>query len=107
MHETPAQRALTTSTAALVIAMACLAMFVPPLVQHTVNSVLRTVLVALTLASSLLVHWVFLAVAARRLGRSVGGWVALSLLLLPVGSVAALMLLNGLRDEAEAPATAG
>lgn len=106
MHDTPAQRALTASTAALVVAAACLAMFLPPLVQHTVSSVLRTVLIGLALAAGLLLHWAFLAVAARRLGRSVAGWLALSVLLVPVGSLAALMLLRGLPDDGEAAAPA-
>lgn len=106
MHESPAQRALTASTAALVVAVACLAMFLPPLVQHTVGSVLRTVLVGLALAAGLLLHWAFLAVAAHRLGRSVAGWLALSVLLVPVGSAAALMLLGGLPDEGDAAAPA-
>lgn len=106
MHETPAQRALTASTAALVVAAACLAMFLPPLVHHTVGSVLRTVLVGLALGAGLVLHWAFLAVAARRLGRSVAGWLALSVLLVPVGSAAALMLLGGLCEDGEAAAPA-
>jgi len=106
MAETPAQRALTAATASLVVAAACVAMFVPPLLDHTLDSVPRTVLVALALAASLLLHWVFVAIAARRLGRSVAGWLSLSVLLFPVGSVASLILLGWFRDEAEAPAAA-
>lgn len=101
MHETPAQRALTASTAALVVAVACIAMFLPPLVDHTVRSVLRTVFVGLALTAGLVLHWAYLAIAAHRLGRSVAGWLALSVLLLPVGSAAALMVLGGSRAEPE------
>lgn len=106
MIETPTQRALTSSTAALVAAVGALAMFLPPLVMQTTGSVLRTVIVSLVLATGLLLHWVFLAIAARRLGRSVAGWVSLSVLLFPVGSAAALILLSWFRADAEHPAPA-
>jgi len=106
MAETPAQRALTAATVSLVVAAGCLALLIPPLSAVTLGSVLRTVIVSLTLASALLLHWVFLAIAARRLGRSVGGWVGLSVLLCPVGSAAALILLAWFRSESETPAHA-
>ena len=47
----------------------------------------------LAIALAMPLHWVFLGIAARRLGRSVAGWVGLSVLLFPVGSAAALILL--------------
>lgn len=104
--ESPAQRALSAATAALVVAVACLVMFLPPMVERTVESVLRTVLVGVTLAAAAMLHWVFVGIAAQRLGRSVAGWVALALLLFPVGSVAALVLLGWFRNESETPAAA-
>lgn len=106
MAETPAHKALTAATAALVVAVVCVAMFVPPLLDRTVGSVLRVVFVGTTLAIAVLLHGVFVGIAARRLGRSVAGWVALALVLFPVGSVASLMLLGWFRDEAELPAAA-
>jgi len=106
MAETPAQRALTASTVSLVVAGACIAMFLPPLGNATVESVLRSAFFGATLAAALLLHWVFLAIATRRLGRSVGGWLALSILLFPVGSAAALILLAWFREEAEPSARA-
>jgi hypothetical protein len=106
MAETPAQRALAAATVSLVVAAGCLALFIPPLSDVTTGSVLRTVVVSVTLSAALLLHWVFLAIAAHRLGRSVGGWVGLSVLLCPVGSAAALILLAWFREEAEAPAPA-
>ncbi|WP_425261129.1 hypothetical protein ACPOLB_09660 [Rubrivivax sp. RP6-9] len=92
--DSPSQRALSAATAALVVAVACIAMFLPPLLDRTLDSVWRTVLVGVTLGVAVLLHWAFLGIAARHLGRSVLGWVALSLLLFPVGSAAALMLLG-------------
>lgn len=104
--ESPAHKALTAATASLVVAVACTAMFLPPLVERTAGSVMRTVLAGVTLALAALLHWVFVGIAARRLGRSVPGWVALSLLLFPVGSAASLILLGWFREEAESPAAA-
>jgi hypothetical protein len=106
MSENPAQRALTASTVALAVAVACFAMFLPPLAGHTVSSVLRIVLVAMVMGGALLLHCVFLGIAARRLQRSAGGWVGLAVLLFPIGSAAALIMLSWFSDEAPTPAAA-
>ena len=103
MNESPEQRALTASTLALVAAVVCIAMFLPPLVERTIATPLRSVVTGVALAIALLLHWVFLAISARRMGRSAAGWVGLSVLLFPVGSAAALILLNWFSDEARAP----
>lgn len=99
MSEVAEHRALSASTVALVVAVAGVALFLPPLVQATLASVLRTVATGLGLACALLLHWVFLGIAARRMQRSAVAWVGLSVLLFPVGSAAALILLNWLGDE--------
>jgi nucleoside recognition membrane protein YjiH len=104
MTESPAQRALTAATVSLAIAVACVAMFLPPLLSHTTASVLRTVVIALVLASALLLHLVFLGIAASRMGRSVPRWVALSMLLFPIGSAMSLILLSWFGDEPGTPA---
>ena len=91
-HKT-AQRALFDSALAWVAAIAAMAMFLPPMVQATTASLPRTLATGLAIALALPLHWVFLGIAARRLGRSVAGWVGLSVLLFPVGSAAALILL--------------
>ena len=99
MSNSPSQRALAASTVCLVISVACVAAFLPPMLDRTLDSVLRTVLVGATLAASQLLHWVFLGIGARRAGRSVTGWVALAVLLFPIGGVAALILLSWFGDE--------
>ena len=106
MQETPAQRALTASTVALAAALAGIAMFLPPLAESTFASVLRIVITALVLAVGLFLHWVFLGIATRRMGRSTGGWVGLAALLFPIGSVVALILLSWFSQEPAAPAPA-
>jgi len=99
MNEQAHVRALNASTASLLVALGCLALFLPPMVHATVATPWRSVVVGLVMATAVLLHLVFLAMGARRMGRSVGGWVALSLLLFPVGSAAALILLNFFSDE--------
>lgn len=106
MNESPEQRALTASTLALVAALACIAMFLPPLGAGTVATPLRAAATGVGLAVALLLHWVFLAIGARRMGRSAAGWVGLSVVIFPVGSAAALILLHWFNDEARAPAVA-
>ena len=56
-----------------------------------------------TLTGALLLHWAFLGIAARRMARSVAGWVSLSVLLFPIGSAVALILLSWFGDEDRAP----
>lgn len=99
MSETPAQRALTASTACLVAAGGCVALLLPPLNERVFESVLRIVLIALTLALTLTLHWIFLGIAARRMQRSVAGWVSLAVLLFPIGGAAALILLSWFSSE--------
>ena len=106
MSDSPVQRALAAATAALFVACGCLYFFLPPMVADTVDSVLRVVLLGTTLATALLLHTVFVAIAARRLNRSVIGWAALAFLLFPIGSVASLILLNWFGDEAKGSAPA-
>lgn len=109
-HEVPAEavlrvrarRALADSALSLLVACAATAMFLPPLVQATTASVLRTVGAGLALLLALVLHWVWLGLAVRRMGRPVLGWVALAVLLFPVGGAAALILLAWLLHEPDA-----
>ena len=105
MSESPAQRALAASTAALLVCGGSAMLFLPPMLERTLESIPRTVLTGLVLAVAMLLHWVYLGIAARRMERSVAGWVGLSVLLFPVGSMAALMLLAWLCSEAAAHST--
>ena len=95
MSDSSEQRSLNASIVALLVAVAGTAMFLPPWVERTVSSPLRAAVTGLVLAGALLLHWVYLAQAARRRGQSAVGWVAMSLLLFPVGSAAALILMAG------------
>lgn len=93
--EAAAQRALAGSAAALFAALGCIALLLPPLAERTLATPPRTALTVLALAGAMLLHWWLLGRAARRLSQSVAAWVGLSVLLFPVGSAAALLLLGG------------
>src|SRR5574340_775407 len=58
-----------------------------------------TVATGLAIAVALPLHWTFLGIGARRMGLRVVPWVALSVLLFPVGAVAALVLLGWFAHE--------
>ncbi len=104
---TVARRALIDATLALLAAGAAIALLLPPLAHHSALPTGRLIGAVLVIALALPLHWVFLGVAARHLQRSVAGWVGLSVLLFPVGSAAALILLGGLLAEADSrPAVA-
>lgn len=99
MTHNPAQRALAASATSLLVACAGALQFLPPMVERTVASVPLVVLMGVAVATALLLHWVFVGIAARRMHRSVPGWVALALLF-PIGGIAALSLLAFYNDEA-------
>jgi hypothetical protein len=98
MKETPVARALQAATVSLIAALGCVALFLPPWLADTFASPLRAAVTGAGLGVTLLLHWIFLGLAARRQGRSVPAWVGLSVLLFPVGSALALMLLGRLAE---------
>lgn len=101
MDALAAQRALTDAAIALLVACAGIAMFLPPMGAATTASVVRTVVVGLAVAAAIPLHWTFLAIGARRMGQRVVPWVALAVLLFPVGAFAALVLLGWFTREAQ------
>jgi len=98
MQMQSARRALTDASLALVVATLAAALFLPPLQSATLASPWRMVGAALALALALPLHWLYLGLGVRRMGRSVRGWLALALLF-PMGGAAALLLLMGFLDE--------
>jgi drug/metabolite transporter (DMT)-like permease len=100
--ESPAQRALNASTVTLLAAVGCLLLYMPPFAGRFLDGAAYLAGNGLVLATALLLHWVFLAIGVRRMGRSTTGWVALAVLLFPVGGAAALILLTWFSDESEA-----
>jgi hypothetical protein len=100
MSDPRAHSAVTASGASLAVALACAMAFLPTMFERFLGSVPRIVGVSLVLATALLLHWAFLGIAARRMGRSVLGWVGLAVALFPIGGAAALVLLGWFSEDA-------
>ena len=105
MEISRAQRPLAAAAISLLVFAACVAAFLPPLNAYGWDSVPLTVLLGLAIAISLVLHLVFVGIAARRLGRSSAAWAALALITFPVGSIIGLILIEWFGEE-QRPGTA-
>eukprot|EP01136_Pigoraptor_vietnamica_P025184 Opistho-1_new@78916 len=59
----------------------------------------RMALLGIGLGCALMVHWVFMAAAIKRSGRSLLGWMLAVVLLCPVGTAAFLAVLSSAEDK--------
>jgi drug/metabolite transporter (DMT)-like permease len=84
---------LIGAVASMVGFVLCLWFMLPASADAEPQSVPRIVMLALGMSVALVLHLVFVGICARRLGRSVVGWVLLSLITFPIGSVVAGLLL--------------
>ena len=105
MNETPAQRAASAALLTLLAFGGCLYFLISGSLGPTLGKLPIPVLLGTGLCVSLFLHWFFVGIAARRLGRSAAGWVALTVLGFPIASIVALVLYYWL--EAEHSAVAG
>ena len=99
MSSASASRAVTASGFALLVWGACVLMFLPPFVQSTVESVPKVALLGIAITCSLVLHLIFLGIAAQRLNRRPWLWVLLGVLLLPIGSIIGLVLFSWFDEE--------
>lgn len=99
MTETPAQRAVSAALLTLLAFGGCLYFLISGGLGQTLGAVPIPVLLAIGLCVSLFLHWFFVGLAARRLGRSVTGWVVLAVLGFPITSIVALVLYYWLEAE--------
>ena len=99
MQVARAQQPIAAAAVTLVTWALCIAAFLPPLSQYTLKSVPLIVLAGIGIAVSLILHLVFIGVAARRLGRSVAVWVIIALFGFPVASVIGLILFEWFSDK--------
>jgi hypothetical protein len=97
----PAKPALSAAATSLIVFLCCTALFIPPLNERVVQLPLLAVALGLAAAVSLVVHLVFVGLAARALGRSPTRWVLLALFTLPLGSIVGLVLVEWHHSQAE------
>jgi drug/metabolite transporter (DMT)-like permease len=94
-----ATRAIRSAALSLAGFGGCVLMFIPPFSDATDDSVALAVVLGVAMAVCAILHLVFVGIAAKRLGRSVAGWVAAAVLLFPVGSIVALVLFEWFGEE--------
>lgn len=99
MSDHRASSALSAAALALLVGALCGALLLPPLAQALPAVPGGQTALLFTLAAAAMAHWLFLVRAAHRLGRHVPGWLALSVLLFPIGSAASLVMLGWLKHE--------
>jgi ABC-type thiamin/hydroxymethylpyrimidine transport system permease subunit len=99
MQVARAQQPIAAAAVTLVICIACIASFLPPLSKYTTASVPLVILAGLGMAVSLILHLIFVGVAAKRLGRSPTLWVVIALCGFPIASIIGLILFEWFSDE--------
>jgi hypothetical protein len=99
MQVTHAQQPVAAAAVSLIAWGACVAAFLPPFNAQTSTSVPLAVLLGLAIATTLVLHLIFVGIAAHRLGRSPAKWVAIALVTFPIGSIVGLILLEWFGEE--------
>ena len=101
-----AQHAINGAALSLVACGAGIAAFIPPWSAHTLASPLLATLAGIGIAVALVLHLIFIAIAAHRVQRSPALWAALALLSFPIGSIVGLVLFEFFDAEERAGARA-
>ncbi len=99
MQVARAQQPIAAATVSLIAWVLCVAAFLPPLNKYIMGSVPLVILAGLGIAVSLVLHLVFIGMSAKLLGRSPVLWVLICLCLLPVASIAGLILFEWFSDQ--------
>jgi len=99
-----AERSIAAAAVTLLVFGAAVAAFLPPFFDRISDSVPLMVLLGLTVAASMVLHFIFIGIAASRLGRSAVLWVLLSVLFFPIASIVGLILFEWFSEEEKSAA---
>ena len=99
MQVARAQQPIAAAAVTLVVWVICVAAFLPPLYDQVKDSVPLVIIAGLGVAVSLVLHLIFIGMAASRLGRSVVLWVIVALCFLPVASIVGLILFEWFSEQ--------
>ncbi|MYM31692.1 hypothetical protein GTP58_25515 [Duganella sp. CY15W] len=100
MQVARAQQPIAAAAVTLVLWIFGVASFLPPLFQkYTSQSVLLIIAAGIGIFVCLVLHLIFIGIAAQRLGRSPVLWVLVSLLFLPLASIIGLILFEWFSEE--------
>ncbi|MYM23735.1 hypothetical protein GTP46_13865 [Duganella sp. FT135W] len=95
-----AQQPIAAAAVTLVLLIVSIALFMPPLFEkYTSQSVLFIIGAGISICVCLVLHFVFIGIAAKELGRSPVLWVLLSLCTLPIGSIIGLILFEWFSEQ--------
>ncbi|RZT11386.1 hypothetical protein SAMN05216319_0133 [Duganella sp. CF402] len=100
MHIERAQQPIAAAAVTLVLLIVSIASFLPPLFEkYTSQSVLFIIAAGISTCVCLVLHFVFIGIAAKRLGRAPLLWVLLALFTFPIGSIIGLILFEWFSQE--------
>ncbi|TFW30944.1 hypothetical protein [Duganella callida] len=99
MQVARAQQPIAAAAVTLVLWILCVAAFLPPLLQHTLGSLLLTIAAGIGIAICLVLHLIFIGIAASRLGRSPVLWVVIGLMFMPIASIIGLIMFEWFSDQ--------
>lgn len=87
-----AQQPIAAAAVTLVLWILGVASFLPPLFKYTSQSVLLIIAAGIAIFVCLVLHLIFIGIAAKRLGRSPVLWVIMTLCTMPLLSIIGLIL---------------
>jgi hypothetical protein len=103
MQVAHAKQPIAAAAVTLVCSIIGVAAFLPPLVYRTTESVPLIMVASIGLAVSMILHLIFIGMAAKRLGRSPTVWVVVAVFGFPIASIVGLILFEWF-SENQAPA---
>ncbi|WP_373991337.1 hypothetical protein [Duganella sp. BuS-21] len=96
-----AQPAIAAAAVTLVLWIFGVAAFLPPLSHYTLQSLPLIIVAGIGIFICLVLHLVFIGIAAKRLGRSPVLWVLVALCTLPLASIIGLILFEWFSEQAK------
>jgi len=99
MSQPAIHQPVAAATICLLVFAVCTGAFFPPFVNRTTASVPLVVVLGLAIGVSFILHVAFVAIAAKRAGRSGWLWGVLTVILFPVASIAGLILFEWFSQE--------
>lgn len=99
MQVARAEQPIAAAAVTLVLWIACVACYLPPLVQHTTQSILLMIATGIAILVCYVLHLVFVGIAAKRLGRSPAPWVIVSAILMPIASIIGLVIFEWFSEQ--------
>lgn len=103
MFDRRSQNAISAAAISLFVFIASVACFLPPLYNYVSHSILLMIALGMAIGISVILHFIFVGVAAGRLGKNIVLWVTLSIVFFPIGSIAGLILFEWFSDESQKP----